>query len=249
MGATTTRLGAQDTDVIRGRVTGADSLPIPDARVAVTSISGNVTRSARTGQDGRYTVTFPGGDGDYIVNINAIGYTPRRFQLKRVADEHGTSLTLHHSSGPKALADYQAAHGTTPTEYLERLGVLGPRTVLAHALGIAASEIEAIARTDGVDGVFFGPSDLAASMGHLGNPGHPDVQKAVSEGIATVRRAGKPAGVLATDPKLARAYLEQGALFVAVGVDTTLLVRAATELAVSFKGAAAAKPAAGGGGY
>jgi hypothetical protein len=87
MGATTTRLGAQDTDVIRGRVTGADSLPIPDARVTVTSISGNVTRSARTGQDGRYTVTFPGGDGDYIVNINAIGYTPRRFQLKRVADE------------------------------------------------------------------------------------------------------------------------------------------------------------------
>ena len=73
MGATTTRLGAQDTDVIRGRVTGADSLPIPDARVAVTSISGNVTRSARTGQDGRYTVTFPGGDGDYIATPLRIG--------------------------------------------------------------------------------------------------------------------------------------------------------------------------------
>ena len=67
--------------------------------------------------------------------------------LKRVADEHGTSLTLHHNSGPKALADYRAAHGTTPTEYLERLGVLGPRTVLAHVLGLDASEIEAIART------------------------------------------------------------------------------------------------------
>jgi cytosine/adenosine deaminase-related metal-dependent hydrolase len=67
--------------------------------------------------------------------------------LKRVADEHGTSLTLHHNSGAKALADYRAAHGTTPTEYLERLGVLGPRTVLAHVLGLDPSEIEAIART------------------------------------------------------------------------------------------------------
>jgi len=67
--------------------------------------------------------------------------------LKRVADEHGTSLTLHHNSGSKALSDYRAAHGTTPTEYLERLGVLGPRTVLAHALGLDASEIDAIART------------------------------------------------------------------------------------------------------
>ena len=85
--ASTSRLRAQDTDVIRGRVTGTDSLPIPDARVTVTSISGNVTRSGRTGPDGRYTVTFPGGDGDYIVSINAIGYTPRQFQLKRVADE------------------------------------------------------------------------------------------------------------------------------------------------------------------
>ncbi|HJU89411.1 MAG TPA: TonB-dependent receptor [Gemmatimonadaceae bacterium] len=85
--ATGAELGAQDTDVIRGRVTGPDSLPLPDVQVTVTSISGNVKRSARTARDGRFTITFPGGDGDYIVTMNAIGYTPKQFQLKRVADE------------------------------------------------------------------------------------------------------------------------------------------------------------------
>jgi 4-hydroxy-2-oxoheptanedioate aldolase len=83
--------------------------------------------------------------------------------------------------------------------------------------------------------VFFGPADLSASMGYRGQPGHPAVQQAILDGIATVRAAGKAAGVLMADRKLARQYLDAGALFVAVGVDTTLLVRAATELAAAFK--------------
>lgn len=98
------------------------------------------------------------------------------------------------------------------------------------------ANLEAIAAVPGVDGVFFGPADLSASMGLLGQPAHPEVQRAILESIAMVSRAGKAAGVLATDAVLARQYLEAGALFVAVGVDTTLLVRAATALAAGFKG-------------
>jgi len=82
-----TQLHAQQVDVIRGRVTGPDSLPIESARVTVTSISGNVTRNARTDKEGRFTVTFPNGDGDYMVNIAALGYGAKRFEVKRVADE------------------------------------------------------------------------------------------------------------------------------------------------------------------
>ncbi len=75
-------------DVIRGRVTAAsDNAPIYGATVTATSISGNVNRSARTNSEGRYTITFPGGDGDYWITVNAIGFTPRRFELKRLADE------------------------------------------------------------------------------------------------------------------------------------------------------------------
>ncbi|MBK6866342.1 MAG: 4-hydroxy-2-oxoheptanedioate aldolase [Ideonella sp.] len=96
--------------------------------------------------------------------------------------------------------------------------------------------LAAIAATEGVDGVFFGPADLSASMGLLGEPAHPQVQQAILDGIAVVRAAGKAAGVLAPDPKLARRYLDAGALFVAVGVDTTLLTRACRELAAAYKG-------------
>lgn len=100
----------------------------------------------------------------------------------------------------------------------------------------ALSELERIAAVDGVDGVFFGPADLAASMGLLGKPSDPAVRAAIIQGIATVRRAGKAAGTLTSDRKLAREYLAQGALFVAVGVDTSILVKAAGELAAEFTG-------------
>jgi cytosine/adenosine deaminase-related metal-dependent hydrolase len=66
---------------------------------------------------------------------------------KRIADETGTGLTLHHNSGAAARKEYQARHGTTPTGYLEKIGALGPNVVLAHVLGIGDDEIEAIART------------------------------------------------------------------------------------------------------
>ena len=113
----------------------------------------------------------------------------------------------------------------------------GEMCLLVQAESAAALDaLPAIAAVDGVDGVFFGPADLSASMGLLGQPGHERVQRAILSGIAQVRGAGKAAGVLATDPALARRYLDAGALFVAVGVDTTLLVRAATQLAASFKG-------------
>ena len=78
---------AQQADVIRGRVIGPDSLPVPEVLVTVTSFSGNVSRTARTNKDGRFTVTFPGGDGDYMVAFAAIGYAAKRFEVKRMADE------------------------------------------------------------------------------------------------------------------------------------------------------------------
>lgn len=95
-----------------------------------------------------------------------------------------------------------------------------------------------IAAVEGVDGVFFGPADLSASMGLLGQPSHPEVLRAIGDGIAVVVAAGKAPGVLALDPALARGFLQQGALFVAVGVDVLLLVRSCRELAGLFMSSA-----------
>jgi len=99
--------------------------------------------------------------------------------------------------------------------------------------------LRAIAATEGVDGVFFGPADLAASLGLLGKTDAARVQDAITHGIKTVRAAARAAGVLSADPTIARKYLAAGALFVAVGIDTTLLVRAARDLRALFKDAAA----------
>ena len=78
---------AQDVDVIRGRVTGSDSAIVAGARVTVTSVAGNVRRVTQTDRNGRFTMTFPGGEGDYMVSIAAIGYVSRTFEVKRTADQ------------------------------------------------------------------------------------------------------------------------------------------------------------------
>ncbi len=100
---------------------------------------------------------------------------------------------------------------------------------------VALDNLAAIAAVDGVDGVFFGPADLSASMGYRGQGHHPEVQRAILDGIRTVGAAGKAAGVLMANREVAQTYLDAGASFVAVGVDTTLLVQAATGLARHFK--------------
>lgn len=87
-----------------------------------------------------------------------------------------------------------------------------------------------VASVDGVDGVFVGPSDLAASMGLLGQQAHPEVVDAVGRTFEAVRGAGKPVGVNAFDPAVAQCYLEAGASFLLVGADVALLARGAESL-------------------
>ena len=95
--------------------------------------------------------------------------------------------------------------------------------------------LEAIARTDGVDGVFIGPADLAAGLGHLGDMQHAEVQSAIQDGIRRIGACGKPAGILATDEASARRYMEWGTVFTAVGVDVMILARETEKLASKFK--------------
>lgn len=99
----------------------------------------------------------------------------------------------------------------------------------------AMRNLDAIAATAGVDGVFIGPADLAASMGFVGKASHPDVQAAIADGIARIRGAGKAAGILATHEAQADQWLHAGAQFVAVGVDTLLLRNAAAQRLARFK--------------
>ena len=88
--------------------------------------------------------------------------------------------------------------------------------------------LDAIAATDGVDGVFLGPADLAAALGHLGQPKHPEVRAAIEAALPRIRAAGKAAGVYCAEPQLAAAYEALGASFFLIAADAILLRTAAT---------------------
>ena len=99
----------------------------------------------------------------------------------------------------------------------------------------AVSNIEAIFEVDGIDGIFIGPSDLSASMGHLANSGYPAVQKKFQEVVELCRKIDAPVGILAGNSTDARNFVDMGFNFVGVGADTGLLKKASRDLAQSFK--------------
>jgi len=99
----------------------------------------------------------------------------------------------------------------------------------------ALKNINDIASVEGVDGVFIGPSDLSASMGHLGNPAHKDVQAAINHAIDAINTMGKAAGILMTDEALCRAYIAQGCRFAAIATDIGLLSRGMQNSLAAFR--------------
>ena len=110
----------------------------------------------------------------------------------------------------------------------------------------ALKNLDAICAVDGIDGVFIGPADLSASLGHRGKPGHPEVQAAIEDAIRRIVKSGKAAGILTGDNALAKRYLELGATFVATGVDVLIYANAARKLAGEFgRGPGGAKAGAG----
>jgi 4-hydroxy-2-oxoheptanedioate aldolase len=109
--------------------------------------------------------------------------------------------------------------------------------ILQVETALALSRIEQIAATDGVDGLFIGPADLAASMGHPGALDHPAVKAAIEDAIRRITATGKPAGILTSDAAFARACMGWGTRFTAVGMDIGLMLQAARGLAASYRSA------------
>ena len=100
----------------------------------------------------------------------------------------------------------------------------------------AVEALEAIAAVEGVDGVFIGPSDLAASLGYLGNNAHPEVRETIERACQRAQAIGTPIGILAPIESDARAYLDMGFAFVAVGSDVVVLRKGCDALVKMFKG-------------
>jgi 4-hydroxy-2-oxoheptanedioate aldolase len=99
----------------------------------------------------------------------------------------------------------------------------------------AVADIPAIAAVDGIDGIFIGPADLAADMGHLANTQHPDVQAAILAAGKAIAAAGKAPGFLSLREDETRRVLAGGFLFVAVQTDVAVLARQADALVKLYK--------------
>ena len=172
--------------------------------------------------------------------------------IKRVLDIGAASLlipyvqTVEEARRAVAATRYppQGVRGVTATGRAARYGRVTDYLKTAHSelcllvqveTRAALDRIEDIASVDGIDGVFIGPADLAASLGHVGNPQHPEVQAALQDAVRRLTAVGKPAGILTPNEDEARRYIGWGYLFVAVGSDLGLLTRGADTLAKTFK--------------
>lgn len=134
----------------------------------------------------------------------------------------GVGSALARASRWNRISDYLITAGSTISVTVQVESVAG------------LEALPAIAAVDGVDAVFIGPADLAASLGHLGNPEHPDVIAAIERAIAVIVQSGKRAGVNAFRESVARRYVTAGASFVLVGADVTLLVHGSAALASTY---------------
>jgi 4-hydroxy-2-oxoheptanedioate aldolase len=149
--------------------------------------------------------------------------------------KHAVSYTRYPPAGVRGVA------GTTRATRFGRIKDYAKRAHHEVCLLVqvetqqALDNIEAICAIDGVDGVFIGPADLHASLGHPGETANPKVKPLIDEAVRRIRKAGKAPGILTPNEADARHWLECGALFVAVGADVGILARGAEALAAKFK--------------
>ncbi|GAB3551722.1 4-hydroxy-2-oxoheptanedioate aldolase [Arthrobacter tumbae] len=127
----------------------------------------------------------------------------------------------------------RAARWNRVPDYLARAGETVSVAVQIESAA-AVEAVEDILAVEGVDAIFMGPADLAASMGLLGQQEHPEVRAAVERCLDAAKKSGKPAGVNAFNPDTARHYLNAGATFILVGADVALLARGSEALAAQF---------------
>jgi 2-dehydro-3-deoxyglucarate aldolase len=148
---------------------------------------------------------------------------------------HAVAATRYPPAGVRGVSVSQRSnrYGSVP-DYLKIINDNIAVTVQIESRA-GVENAASIAAVEGIDGLFVGPSDLAAAFGHLGNAGHPEVQEAMTRVYAAAKAAGKAVGTLAPVEADARRYMQMGATFVAVGSDLGVLRMATQALRDKFR--------------
>jgi 4-hydroxy-2-oxoheptanedioate aldolase len=193
---------------------------------------------AMTGGTATPVTRAPWNDMVMLKRILDVGSTSVLIPFVQNAEEarRAVAATRYPPRGVRGVATSMRASGYgRVTDYLQHAHE--ETCVLVQVETISAvGEIEKIAAVEGVDGIFIGPADLAGSMGHLGNPGHPEVQAAIASAMKRCRAAGKPAGYLSPTEADGEEKLAAGFTFVAVMSDAAILRKGAEALVRRFKG-------------
>jgi len=191
----------------------------PSPSQAVVRVSGvDVVQVKQVMDIGAQTVLVP------IVD------TPQDAALMARAMRYPPEGIRGNGSGVVRAAQYGQLAGYLDTANTEACLLVQAETMTA------IDNLDAICAIEGVNGVFIGPSDLATSMGHIGDPGHPEVQAVIEDAIVRIRATGKAPGILMADETRVRRYIDLGALFVAVGSDVAILGNGAKNLAAKYLG-------------
>lgn len=177
------------------------------------------------------------GDANSIKQLLDIGAQTLLIPMVETADQarQVVAATRYPPAGIRGVGSAlaRASNWNRQPAYLE-IATNGLCIIAQIETAAAVQNVQEIAATDGIDALFVGLSDLAASLGHLGMPAHPTVQSAFETVIAAANEIGKPVGTLAANEVIARRALDAGCRFVSVGSDVGLLAKATTSLASAF---------------
>lgn len=190
------------------------------------------------GKESQPVVRLPMGEAWAIKQVLDIGAQSLLVPLVESADQardlvramryppqgiRGSGAALARASRFSQIADY------IPTANAQMCLLVQVET----RAGLAA--LDDILGVEGVDGVFIGPSDLAADMGHMGDSSAPEVQGAIRDALGRIAASDKAAGIIAVDHATARDYRDWGAQFLAVGIDVLMLAETARATAQKWR--------------
>lgn len=200
-------VAAQAVDIIRGRVLGADTTPVQGVLVVATTLTGDNTRQSRTDKNGRYTITFPGGEGDYWVTFTALGFSPVRRQVKRTADQEILIADARMAAAAVNLAAFTVSERTAASRQdtvsdvggtEKSLSTVDPALLTAEQMGDLAAMASAIPGVQLIPGA-DGAADAFSVLG-LGSDQNNTQLNGLSFGDATVPRDAAVSATLSTSP-------------------------------------------------
>jgi 2-keto-3-deoxy-L-rhamnonate aldolase RhmA len=197
-------------------------LDVPQMIEVLRAIAGTATEPV---------VRPPWNDMVMVKRVLDAGAQTLLFPFVQNADEarRAVAATRYPPEGVRGVAGtHRASRFGTIDDYVRRANAEICVIVQVETLS-AFERLEEIASVPGVDSIFIGPSDLSASMGRLGDAGHPEVQEKLRSGAQACRRLGKPCGIVGANPEMVRRFLDYGFSWVAMSSDLGLMVGRAQE--------------------